>query len=133
MNTEYGFYPQLTLKENLIFFCKVYSKSIDEIYPFIDKLNLQNFFNIPFSLLSSGIKTRLWIVYSLIKNPKIILIDELTKSVDFETKQMIYELIKELKTKYGLTILFVSHDLTEINSLCDHLIKIENHKFVEIK
>jgi ABC-2 type transport system ATP-binding protein len=133
LNTEYGFYPQLTLKENLIFFCKIYNKPFTELYPFIDKLNLNNFLDIPFSISSSGIKTRLWLLSSLIKNPKIILIDELTKSVDYESKQIVYELIKEIKTKFGCTILFVSHNINEITSLCDHWIKIEDHKFVVIK
>jgi ABC-2 type transport system ATP-binding protein len=133
LNTEYGFYPQLTLKENLMFFCKIYNKPFTELYPFIDKLNLNNFLDIPFSISSSGIKTRLWLLSSLIKNPKIILIDELTKSVDYETKQIVYGLIKEIKTKFGCTILFVSHDINEITFLCDHWIKIEDHKFVVIK
>jgi ABC-2 type transport system ATP-binding protein len=133
LNTEYGFYPQLTLKENLMFFCKIYNKPFTELYSFIDKLNLNNFLDIPFSISSSGIKTRLWLLSSLIKNPKIILIDELTKSVDYETKQIVYELIKELKTKFGCSILFVSHDINEITSLCDQLDKNRDHKFVVIK
>ncbi len=133
MNTDYGFYPQLTLKENLVFLCKAYNKTFNDVSPFIEKLNLKDFLNTPFFLSSSGIKTRLWLISSLIKNPKILLIDELTKSVDSESKQIIYDLIKELKTKYKLTILFVSHDVNEIKSLCDQWIKIENYKFVKIK
>ena len=133
LNTEFGFYPQLTLKENLIFLCKLYNKPFIELYPFIEKLNLSNFLEVPFSNSSSGIKTRFWLLSSLIKNPKIILVDELTKSVDYESKQIIYELIKEFKTKFALTVVFVSHDINEITSLCDHWIKIENYNFVEIK
>jgi len=133
LNTEYGFYPQLTLKENLLFLCKIYKKPFDDILIFVDILNIQNFLNNTFSLCSSGIKTKFWLVSSLVKNTKILLIDELTKSVDFDTRQKVYELIKELKTKFKYTIVFVSHDSNEINLLCDHWIKIEEHKFVQIR
>lgn len=133
LNTETGFYPHLTLKDNLLFLCYIYKKQLSEIHQFIERLNLMDLLDIEFSLCSSGIKTKFWLVASLLKNPKILLIDELTKSVDIESKEQIYELIKLLKKQYQTTIIFVSHDVSEINFLCDMCFNIKDGKIVTVE
>lgn len=130
LNTETGFYPHLTLRDNLIFLSHIYGKQLHEIKQFIEQLNLSDFLDTEFSVCSSGIKTKFWLAASLLKNPKILLVDELTKSVDVESKHQIYELIKLLKKQYQTTIIFVSHDITEINSLSDRCISIKDGKLI---
>ncbi|MCX7940477.1 MAG: ATP-binding cassette domain-containing protein [Endomicrobia bacterium] len=132
-NTDLGFYPQLTLNENLNFLSRIYANNSDIVKFAIDKLQLNPYLNDRFALVSSGIKTRLWLVSTLIKQPKVLLIDELSKSVDYDAKECIYELINILKKEFKMTILFVSHDIEEIKKLSDSWIKIENYKLVIIK
>jgi len=131
LNSEKGFYPQLTIYENLKFLSLLYNNKLETIKGWIDYFELNNFLNTKFMFCSSGIKTRLWLISSLIKNTKILLIDELTKSVDFETKQKIYELIKILNQEYKKTIIFVSHNIDEINILAHKWLHIEAGKIIE--
>lgn len=133
LNTETGFYPYLTLKENLLFLCKVYNNKLQNLNWIINELNLDKFMDTKFIHTSSGIKTRFWLLASMVKRPKILLVDELSKSVDKDSKKIIYNLIKTLKTEYGLTTIFVSHDEPEIQLLADHWIRIENHTFSVLK
>lgn len=133
LNTEFGFYPYLTLKENLLFLCKLYNNKLQNLYRFINELNLDKFMDTKFIHTSSGIKTRFWLLASMVKQPKILLVDELSKSADKDTKKIIYNLIKTLKTEYGLTTIFVSHEETEIQLLADHWVEIRNYSFSIIK
>ncbi|MCX7716422.1 MAG: ATP-binding cassette domain-containing protein [Endomicrobia bacterium] len=133
LNTETGFYPYLTLKENLTFFCYIYKKHLYDFQQFINQLNLNEFLQTKFSVCSSGVKTKFWFLISLIKTPKILLVDELTKSIDAESKIQIYELIKNLKTKHQLTTVFVSHNSEEIKLLADMCLNIQNGKIITIE
>lgn len=133
LNTDFGFYPYFTLKENLLFLCKLYRNKIQNLYSFINELKIDKFVDTKFIHTSSGIKTLFWLLASLVKKPKILLVDELSKSLDKDTKQIIYNLIKTFKIELGITTIFVSHDEAEINLLADRWIKIENFNFSVIK
>ncbi len=126
LNTDSGFYPQLTILENLKFLCLLYKRNFEEFKVYIDNLELHNFLNTKFLFCSSGTKTKLWLLSSIIKNIKILLIDELTRSIDFDTKHKVYNFIKNLNQKYKVTIIFVSHSIEEINTLADKWLHIEN-------
>ncbi len=132
LNSEYGFYPQLTIKENLEFLCLAYNKKIKIIENFIEMLGIKTFVNTKFQFCSSGTKIKLWLLSSIIKDAKILLIDELTKSIDYDTKINIYELVKILNKKYKKTIIFVSHNPEEFNILANKILTIKNKQIVEI-
>ncbi|MFN3550698.1 MAG: ATP-binding cassette domain-containing protein [Endomicrobiia bacterium] len=131
LNTDNGFYPQLTVLENLKFLCLLYKKTIEDFKSYIEELELYNFLNTKFLFCSSGTKTKLWLLSSLIKNSKILLIDELTKSIDFDTKQKVYNFIKNLNQKYQVTVIFVSHSIEEITTLSNKWLHIENGEIIE--
>lgn len=133
LNTDAGFYPHLTLKENLTFYCKIYNKRINELGDFIKTLELSDFLDKKFALCSSGVRVKFWLLHCLVKDSKILLIDELTKSVDIETQTKIYQLIKTLKQEHKKTIVFVSHNLKEIIDLSDNCYRIENYQIVKEK
>lgn len=132
LNSEYGFYPQLTIKENLEFMCIIYKKELKTIENLIKKLEVEPFLNTKFQFCSTGVKTKVWLLSSIIKDTKILLIDELTKSIDYDTKINIYELIKILNKEYKKTIIFVSHNPEEINLLANKKLNIVNKQIVEI-
>ncbi len=129
-NQEHYLYPQLTILENLKFLSRIYQRDIKEISWYIDHLSINRFLTTKFCFCSSGIKHRVAILASLIHQPQILLIDELTKSVDYETATKIYELIKLLVNKNRMTILFVSHNISEIKSLAQYHLNIEDNKVV---
>lgn len=131
INSENGFYPYLSIYENLYFLNTIYKKNKQMLNDLIDFFELKDSLNIKYSLASSGMKIKLWLICSILKESKIILIDELTKSIDSETKQKIYDLIKNLNKEFKKTILFVSHNVEEIILLSNVWLHIENKKIIK--
>ncbi len=93
------------------FFNKKKKKQIDEIF---EKLNINNVKNELFGNLTGGQKQRCLIARAIIAEPKILLLDEPTASVDSNAEIGFYNLLKELNNE--LSIIFVSHDLGFISS-----------------
>jgi len=94
------------------------------------KLGLEAKTNTPTKFLSGGQKQRVAIGRALINNPKIILADEPTGSLDKKTSLEIMTLLLELN-KMGTTIIVVTHDPLVAN-LCKRIIKIEDGKIIEV-
>lgn len=70
--------------------------------------------------LSTGQKRRLHLALALISNPDIIFLDEPTAGLDVEGRISLHEQIRKLKTQ-GKTIVLASHDMAEVESLCDRI------------
>lgn len=83
------------------------------------------------SQLSGGQIQRVVIAISISKNIKFLLLDEPTTALDLENKENIINLIKELKEKLNLLILFVTHDIESIKDICKNIIIIKNGKIIE--
>ena len=81
--------------------------------------------NKKFGSLSSGEKTKILILRGLLKNPKLILFDEIMNSLDVESKKMIINFIKKINSE-GATIIWVTHSLDEIDALCNRFIVMRN-------
>lgn len=70
--------------------------------------------------LSGGQKQRLFIVLSLIPNPRVVFLDELTTGLDTKARRGVWKSLQELK-KHGLTIFLTSHFMDEVEILCDRI------------
>lgn len=81
------------------------------------------------STYSLGMRQRLGIAEAIINNPELLILDEPTNGLDVEGIIEIRELIKELSSK-GIAILISSHNLTEIDNLCNRIIAIKNGKII---
>lgn len=78
--------------------------------------------------LSGGQKQRVAIARALTMHPRILLCDEATSALDPKTAKAIIDLLKEINRQIGITIVFVTHQMSVIRSLCRELAIIENGK-----
>lgn len=78
----------------------------------LDRVGLSNYKNAAFGTLSGGQAQRVLIARALVSNPKILLLDEPTASVDAQAESEIYQILEELRSK--MTIIMVTHDLKAV-------------------
>jgi ABC-2 type transport system ATP-binding protein len=124
---ERSFFWRLSVKENINFFNSLlkYPSSEKNIQEKIDFLEVNGLMNKKFGSLSSGEKTKVLILRGLLKNPKLVLFDEIMSSLDIESKKMIMHYIKKINSE-GATFIWVTHSLDEIDALCNRFIILKN-------
>lgn len=119
----------LTVKEVLDLHMKTLkiknSTAIDEV---LDKVGMSKFKNKLIGGLSGGQLQKIFIARSLLGNPSILVLDELTNGVDEKSQKEIFSLIKELNNKYNITILSVEHNLKRAKEVSSHLLTVANKK-----
>ena len=124
---------KLTVKQNLEIYGRLYGvKNLKErIYEISDDLNIKNFFYRKTGELSSGQKNRVSLAKSLINKPEILLLDEPTASLDPDIGDFIRSYIQDYKTKNKVTILLASHNMGEVERLCDSVIMMRKGKIID--
>ena len=124
---------KLTVKENLEIYGRLYGvKDLDrKIHEISDDLNLDLFLNKKTGELSSGQKNRVSLAKSLINNPQILFLDEPTASLDPDIGDFVRKYIEEYKSKNNISILLASHNMKEVERLCDHVIMMKEGEIVD--
>lgn len=105
----YNLVPNLTVREN-IQVCEYLTKQPLDMEELLDTLGLTKHQNKFPSQLSGGQQQRCAIARALIKNPKLLLLDEPTGALDSKTSRDILILLEEINRKYGTTMLLVTHN-----------------------
>ncbi len=124
---------KLTVKQNLEVYARLYGvKEIKQrTSEMIEDLNLQKFLNKKTGELSSGQKNRVALAKSLINKPKLLFLDEPTASLDPDIGDFVREYIEKYKKKNELTILLASHNMKEVERLCDEIIMMKHGQIVD--
>lgn len=81
--------------------------------------------------LSGGQIQRVMIAMALSNNPDLLIADEPTTALDVTVQKSILALLKQLKDKYGMTLIFISHDLTVVSEVADYIAVMHNGKIIE--
>ena len=125
-----GFYENLNARQNLSFYAELAevptSVAKERIEKLIDMVGLGTKRDVKVGAYSRGMKQRLGIAQSLVRDPKILILDEPTQGIDPEGTRDFRELIRMLSKEKGMTIIFTTHVLYEVNKLCDRVAIMKN-------
>ena len=124
---------KLTVKQNLEVYGRLYGiKNLkDRISEISEDLDLNNFLDKKTGELSSGQKNRVSLAKSLINRPEILFLDEPTASLDPDIGDFVRNYIETYKAKNNITILLASHNMKEVERLCDTVIMMKEGEIVD--
>jgi len=120
----------LTVTQNLRFFGLIYAISdlTRRIETLIEKFDLQALRNTRCGVLSSGEQTRVALAKALLNRPELLLLDEPTASLDPSAAQIVRGQIRELAREENCGILWTSHNMYEVEEVCDRVLFLSRGK-----
>ena len=124
---------KLTVEENLKVYGKMYGVNNlqDRISDLMKQLNLSEFKKRKTGELSSGQKNRVSLAKALINDPEILLLDEPTASLDPDVGDYIRTYLEGFASKKGATILLASHNMNEVERLCNEVMMMKNGNIID--
>lgn len=127
----YNLVPNLTAKENVELAAQIVPEALDA-KEVLERVGLSHRLdNFP-SQLSGGEQQRVAIARALAKAPKLLLCDEPTGALDYETGKSVLKLLQETCEKTGTTVIVITHN-TAITPIADRIIEINDAKVREIR
>ncbi len=124
---------KLTVQQNLIVYGKLYNvKKLNEKIDYLsDKLKLSEMLNKITGELSSGQKNRVSLAKSIINDPKVLLLDEPTASLDPETGDYVRSFLEEYQKEKKASIVLASHNMSEVERLCSSVLMMNNGSIID--
>ena len=122
---EIALYPELSARQNLLFFGRMYAlrgkalhQRVDELLEFVD---LSDRKNDRIDTFSGGMKRRINIAVGLLHRPQLIYMDEPTVGIDPQSRRRILDTVKQLRDEHGMTVLYTTHLMEEAQELSDRV------------
>jgi ABC-2 type transport system ATP-binding protein len=124
---------RLTVRENLLVYAGLYGVAAPgrRIARLAADLALEPFLERPTGRLSAGQKTRVLLAKALINEPELLLLDEPTASLDPDTADQLRSLLEAYRARTGATILLASHNMGEVERLCDDVLMLKQGRIVD--
>ncbi|MBI3385449.1 ABC transporter ATP-binding protein [Candidatus Gottesmanbacteria bacterium] len=124
---------QLTAEENLRVFGEMYNvanlkKRIETV---LEVFELKEIKNLAFDTLSAGQKARVNLAKGFINRPRLILLDEPTASLDPDIADKVRKYLLSSQKKFKTSVLFTSHNMAEVEEVCDRVVFINHGKIVD--
>jgi ABC-2 type transport system ATP-binding protein len=126
--------PQrLTVAENLTVYARLYGvrQVRKRLKALGEELDIEAFFKRPYRSLSAGQKTRVALAKALLNEPEVLLLDEPTASLDPDSADRIRRTIKDYQARNQATLLLASHNMSEIERLCNQVIMLRSGRIVD--
>ena len=126
----YNLVADLTAAENVALAAELVSKplAIDDVLRDVSLLERRD--NFP-SQLSGGEQQRVAIARAIVKNPKLLLCDEPTGALDYETGKLVLRLLRDIQEKHGSTVIIVTHN-TAIADMADRVVRMRSGSVADI-
>jgi len=117
---------RLTVRENLAVYGRLYNVRdlAGRVSAVVEELAIGPLMDRPYGQLSAGQKTRVTLAKALLNEPELLLLDEPTASLDPDTADYARGLIERYRARSGATILLASHNMSEVERLCDGVIML---------
>jgi ABC-2 type transport system ATP-binding protein len=124
---------RLTVRENLLFYGRLYGvKDLKHrIVEIASQMQVEQFLDRQAGKLSAGQKTRVALAKALINKPAVLLLDEPTASLDPDTADWVRTFLKEYQRETNATILLASHNMSEVERLCDDVLLLQTGRVFE--
>ncbi|WP_374300313.1 ABC transporter ATP-binding protein [Ferrovibrio sp.] len=124
---------RLTVRQNLRVFAQLYDvpEPKHRIAQLAQKLDFTALLDRPAGALSAGQKTRVALAKALINRPELLLLDEPTASLDPDTADWVRSLLEDYRAERGATILLASHNMAEVERLCDQVLMMKQGRIVD--
>lgn len=123
---------RVTVWENLVVFAHLYhvENPLPKIKKLVERFEMNDLIHKRYWDLSTGQRTRANFIKALLNDPKIILMDEPTASLDPDIADKTLTFIEELRHEHKITILYTSHNMSEVTRVCDRVIFLDKGKIV---
>jgi ABC-2 type transport system ATP-binding protein len=131
--SPYTAFPRrLTVAENLDVFARIYNTSNRSrtINHLLERFGIIGIRNSPVSRLSSGETTRLGLCKAFLNSPELLLLDEPTAFLDPQAALQVRHLLLELQREHDTTVLYTSHNMREVQSMCDRLFFLKRGRII---
>ncbi len=124
---------RLTVRENLLFYGRLYGvKDLKHrIVEIATQMQVAAFLDRQAGKLSAGQKTRVALAKALINKPAVLLLDEPTASLDPDTADWVRTFLKDYQRETNATILLASHNMSEVERLCDDVLLLQTGRVFE--
>ena len=124
---------RLTVAQNLGVYARLYGvrKVRQRLAELGRELDIDTFFKRPYGKLSAGQKTRVALAKALLNKPEVLLLDEPTASLDPDTADRVRSILKDYQTHSGATLFMASHNMSEVERLCDQVIMLRSGQIVD--
>ena len=133
---NYALYPNMTVYKNIAFplkMSKLSKEKINEkVLEIAEKLKITDVLQNNATMLSGGQKQRVALARSLVRNPKMFLLDEPLSNLDARVRYTARSELKKLQKELGFTFVYVTHDQSEASTLADRVAVLRNGKIEQI-
>ncbi len=133
---DLALYPTLSARANLNFFGRIYGlggKALKErVEDVLRIVALTERANQAVEKYSGGMKRRVNIAAGLVHQPRLFFLDEPTVGVDPQSRNQIFESVLELNRQRGMTIIYTSHYMEEVETLCNRVAIVDQGKIIAL-